>query len=182
MNMACDDMITIPQEPKRGRPKLTPEEKELSKQRRKEYHQKYYKDNEQKYRARYVPTDYGKATIYRVYSPETDRFYIGSTARPLENRLAEHRRCILRRANRLYETMADLSLVWEIEPLMVCEAESREYLERLELLYIAQGSVDGKVLNTNKRYDAVALKALKQVMAVLKETKPEHLPELFKTA
>jgi hypothetical protein len=163
-----------------GRPKLTEEQKAASKAHRKQYLQSYYKTNEEKYKARYTPCDYTKSIIYRVYSPETDRFYIGSTARPLQNRLAEHRRCILRRSNRLYETMADLSLIWEIEALCTCEAESREYLEQLEMLYIAQGSVDGKVLNTNKRYTPEALKALQQVMSVIRGMKQEHLPEIFK--
>jgi hypothetical protein len=165
---------------RRGRPRLTKEEKAEAIARRTAYLRQYYQQHKETWPSSYVPSDYSRATIYRVFSPETDKFYIGSTSRPLKHRLEEHRRCILRRANRLYETMADLSLVWEIEPLMVCEAEDRTYLEQLELMYICAASCDGEVLNTNKRYSRETLRCITHFVSLLKVLKSEHLPEVFR--
>ena len=77
---------------KRGRKKLTSEEKDISNILKREYFKLYYKRNPDKYK--YDRYDSNNSCIYKLTNINTTKIYIGSTVLPLSLRLKRHMTCL----------------------------------------------------------------------------------------
>jgi hypothetical protein len=143
----------------RGRPKLTPEQRTESLQKKKEYFQKYFKEHPDKYVKKpkdydYTKNkgrDYEKSKIYKLVGEGTDKIYIGCSTLPLEVRLKQHLATMfLNHTMASYEAMLKLSSVWKIEPLVNCPVKSKAELEDLETIWITANAE--RCVNKNKKY------------------------------
>lgn len=146
---------TAIQEPKtskrKGRPTLTPEQRLVSMQKKKEYFQNYFKDHPEKFKKKYKGRDYSKSQIYRLVGADTDRIYIGCTTLPLEIRYKQHLASMfINHTNASYEAMLKLTAKWKIEPIVKCPVQNKTELEDLESIWITANA--DKCVNKCKRY------------------------------
>jgi hypothetical protein len=123
---------------------------------RREYFQKYYKDHPEKYASKIK--GYDSCFIYKLFSPDTNRIYIGATPTPLQCRLAHHLAAMYTGKSATYQEMAELSGRWSIEPLVTCSVTGRAQLEMLETIWITAFS--DIALNRSKKYSVFAIQHL----------------------
>ncbi len=80
--------------------------------------------------------DYQKGQIYRLWSPHTDLFYIGSTCSPLSKRLHEHKKSYNHYLNEKFHFMSSFELFKfgdvKIELIENYQCNSKAELERRE--------------------------------------------------
>ena len=143
---------------KRGRKKLTAEEKDISNILKKEYFKLYYKQNPSKYK--YDLYDHNNSCVYKLTNINTTKIYIGSTVLPLSLRLKRHLTCLRHPANTTYMEMAHYGLDWTIEPIIKIPLESKQKLNYLETIYISHHQEN--VFNKNKKYSPDVIKTLSE--------------------
>ncbi len=144
---------------KRGRRRLTPEEKDISNILKREYFKLYYKRNPEKYA--YTKYDYNNSCIYKLTNSKTSKVYYGSTILPLHLRLARHVTAMKYPKNSTYMEMAEISTKltdWKIEPVIKIALDSKKQLDTLEAIYISH--YQDSVFNRNKKYPASIIKEL----------------------
>jgi hypothetical protein len=94
--------------------------------------------------------DYQKAKIYKLWSPEGDDIYIGSTTTLLSARKAKHKYGVSSVSRILFEKYTDV----RIELLECCPCDNKEELAKREGEYIRNNNCVNKVIpdRTHKEY------------------------------
>lgn len=138
-----------------GRKPLTDTERADRKQYQKIYQKNYYIQNPEKYKQliKQYGGDYSNACIYKLYSPNTKKFYIASTTMDLDEKLKNIISKLKKPAqnNRVFKLMKYLGGVdWKISPLIKIPLKDVIEMRNLEQIYIS--SHQNEIININRRY------------------------------
>jgi hypothetical protein len=138
-----------------GRKPLTDSEREDRKQYQKIYQKNYYLQNPEKYKQliKQYGGDYSNACIYKLHSPTTKKFYIGSTTMNIDEKLKNIISKLKKPAqdNRIYKLMKFLGGTdWKISPLIKIPLKNVVEMKHLEQIYVSCYQND--IININRRY------------------------------
>jgi len=126
--------------------------------------------------------DYKNGKIYKLWSPERDEIYIGSTTQPLYARKSQHKKNLNCSSKILYEKYTDV----RIELLECFPCDNKEELTKKEGEYIRNNNCVNKMIagRTKKEYNKEYLEnnktKIKEQMKEYRENNKEKFREYDK--
>jgi hypothetical protein len=122
--------------------------------------------------------DYQKGKIYKLWSPQGDEIYIGSTINPLAKRLNHHKSTLTCRSKYLFENYDDV----RIELIEEYPCNNKMQLNRKEGEHIRENEcLNGRIAGrTKKEYGKEYRENNKEDIKEYRETNKEHNKEYIK--
>jgi hypothetical protein len=122
--------------------------------------------------------DYKNGKIYKLWSPEGDEIYIGSTIQPLYKRFHHHKIASVCRSKILFQKYNDV----RVELLECCPCDNKEQLNKKEGEYIRKlDCVNKKIpLRTRREYNADNKDKIKEQTKEYREKNKEYYIEYSK--
>lgn len=122
--------------------------------------------------------DYKNGKIYKLWSPEGDEIYIGSTVQPLYKRFHHHKNTSECRSKILFEKYNDV----RIELIECCPCNNKEELTKKEGEYIRNNNCINKKITgrTRREYNADNKDKIKEQNKEYREKNKEYCIEYSK--
>lgn len=155
---------------KRGRKPLTEEERQASKHASRLYFKNYYLTHPEKFKTYTAGKTYNNSCIFKMWSPKCKSYFIGSTKKQLDKKLAN----ILDKMKKsncptvLKMMKEKCGLDWYIEPLIKVPLKTLIELQNLETIYIT--CFQDMLFNKSKKYN------LETIQDIMKEFPTSYLP------